>query len=169
MVFKTAWRKIPLIIGVDPGSSASRGGGTGIAWVSEDDEGCMTLQRAPHESLAGFCCRLRDQIEALLPRWADGSMVVVERPFINPAFMGAALGLLRVVGVVEEIAERQGATLVEVAPTQLRAAHGVKLKGKAGKEEMINAMKARGHSPSNEHEADAWACVEHALRHTVAA
>ena len=162
-------RQVFVIIGVDPGSSASRGGGTGIAWVSEDDDGCMTLQRAPHESLAGFCCRLRDQIEALLPRWAEGSMVVVERPFIHPQFMGAALGLLRVVGVVEEIAHRQGATIVEVAPTQLRAAHAIKAKGKAGKEEMINAMKARGHHPLTQHEADAWACVEHALRHTVAA
>ena len=90
-----------MILGVDPGSSASRGGGSGIAWVSEDDDGCFTLQRAPHESLAGFCCRLRDEIEGLLPVVAEGSMVVVERPFINPAFMGAALGLLRVVGVVE--------------------------------------------------------------------
>lgn len=168
MDFPFVWF-LSMIIGVDPGSSASRGGGTGIAWVSEDEDSCFTLQRAPHESLAGFCCRLRDEIQGLLPVVADGSMVVVERPFINPAFMGAALGLLRVVGVVEEIAHRHGATIVEVAPTQLRAAHAVKARGKAGKEQMINAMKARGHSPLNEHEADAWACVEHALRHTVAA
>ena len=72
-------------------------------------------------------------------------------------------------GVVAEIAERAGATVVEVPPTKLRAAHAIKAKGKAGKAEMENAMKARGHHPQTEHEADAWACVEHALRHTVPA
>jgi len=158
-----------VIIGVDPGTSGSPGGGLGIAWVSEDEEASLTMVRAPHESLAGYCCRVRDQIEALLPPWAEGSMVVVEQPFFNPKFPGAARGLFRVVGVVEEISERMGAAVVGVFPPTLRAASGVKAKGKAGKDQMINAMKARGHRPANEHEADAWACVEHALRHTVPA
>lgn len=158
-----------MIIGVDPGTSGSPGGGLGIAWVSEDEEASLTMVRAPHESLAGYCCRVRDQIEALLPPWAEGSMVVVEQPFCMPAMMGVGMRLSRVVGVVEEISERMGATVVGVAPSQLRSANGVKAKGKAGKAQMINAMKARGHRPANEHEADAWACVEHALRHTVPA
>lgn len=158
-----------MIIGVDPGSSASPGGGLGVAWLSEDEEGCFTLARAPHESLAGYCCRVRDQIEALLPRWAEGSMVVVEQPFCAPGKMGVGMRLSRVVGVVEEIAERMGATVVGVFPPTLRAENGITATGKAGKKQMENEMRSRGHSPSNEHEADAWACVEHALRNTVAA
>jgi len=162
-------RSLVVILGVDPGSSAVPGDGAGIAWLSEDEEGCFTVTRAPHESLAGYCARLRDQIEALLPRWAEGSMVVIEAPFSSPQYPQVGLRLSRVVGVVAEIAERLGATVVEVPPTKLRAAHAIKAKGKAGKVEMENAMKARGHRPANEHEADAWACVEHALRHTVPA
>lgn len=158
-----------MIIGIDPGTSASPGGGLGVAWLSADEEGCFTLKRAPHESLAGYCCRVRDEIEGLLPPVADGCMVVVEQPFFHPKFPGAATGLFRVVGVVEEVACRMGAAVVGVAPTTLRSANGVKATGRGGKAQMINEMKARGHSPSNEHEADAWACVEHALRHTVAA
>lgn len=156
-----------MIIGVDPGSSASPGGGTGVAWLAVDEEGCFTLQRSRHESLAGFCVRLRDEIEGLLPVPADGCIVVVEQPFVHPRMMGVALGLLRVAGVVEELATRLGAAVVSVPPPVLRSKHGVKAKGKQGKTEMINAMKARGRAPANEHEADAWACVEHALSCTI--
>lgn len=156
-----------IIIGVDPGSSASPGGGTGIAWLTADEQGCCTLQRAKHESLAAFCVRLRDEVEGLLPVPADGSIVVVEQPFVHPRKMGVALSLLRVAGVVEEVATRMGAAAVSVPPPALRTRHNVKAKGKAGKLEMISAMKARGHTPANEHEADAWACVEHAMGCTI--
>lgn len=161
-----------MIIGVDPGSTDQRSGGTGIAWLAPDEEGSFTLRRAPHEGLASFLCRLRDEIQGLLGPDATGSMVVVERPFSSPKFPASGLALARVVGVVIEVAHRYGATVVEVAAgNDLRHGAGVTItaKGKAGKDEMINAMKSRGHSPATEHEADAWACVEYALRHTIAA
>lgn len=109
--------------------------------------------------------KLRRERPEVLGRFLDTvgqvrsyDVVVFERPFARG--QAATRLLWGMAGVLEAVAHRDGAAILDMTPGEIKLwAYG---KGNAEKADMLEAAGILGYRGDNEHEADAWCLLKFA-------
>lgn len=173
-----------MLVGVDPGGTC----GCGIACYTIGHFAAITVKASTCAELYGLYAILSDALKE------EGSLIISEAviQWTRPGFRNdtAVIPLSHVEGVIMAAAGATRSQHARVNPSDLKKEFGISRKkasdkallehpGRSksflgeetrrnAKQQMIDAMRARGHNPTNEHEADALALVEYALSRTKA-
>ena len=135
-----------MLLAIDPGTV------TGVAWDVDGHVEYATWQLGMDTDKR--LLRLADNLTDILGNHACRHLAY-EEPYVGP-FKNAAESLFAQRGIIRYIAARMCIPAHGYSPREIKM--GI-AGGKATKDQMIDAIKARGYSPANEHEADAIALL----------